>query len=933
MRFRSKASGGEAPQCASCDTRRAVEPRAAGAALRIVRRAAMLVIAWLAVVGAAHAQYGPEVPYTPSEFEAPISIGNWPGHAWVAFNYSDRGLGFDGSYMTAGILTDTFEDNFYGRWFLDFRGHVSERGGFFSNLGIGRRQHRRDSVHGFTFWWDYDGDELPGFGHTFNQLGVTLEALHQWWSMSMNAYFPVGRDSFVIGRPGDRFVGNNVLIRNGFDVAFRGVDVEVGGAVPGLETWNGWMYGGFYWFESDVVDGFAGGRVRLEVSPWRQVAAHFQVGHDKEFGTTSLLGVTLFLAGGRHQCASTRYYQPTRRNDHIVRKNQGAILATNPDTGVLWRVIHVNNTAPAGGDGSFERPFNNLAAAQAASQPDDIIFVHRGDGTTTGLNTGITLQARQKFFGDGIRHTIDTVEVGPFDIFIRADGSSPRLTNLLGPVVVLSDDNEVSNFTLVSPFDGIVGTNINNSEIRNIFASNVVNDVIRLAGVTGTHAMDNINVNDAGGHGVNLINNNAQIQITGSDFDDIDPTGVGAGVNIVQNTGASIVLVDDTVLDDSAFGVRAQVNTVNAFLLLQVSNSNITDHGIAGVGLTATDGATLLAIIDGNQIRRNGGGTLNPPLARGGITIEGTGLGANTTAVLVSILDNDMTSNQALAINRGAQVDAFFLQNVVSDVLIDNNSMSNFFGFGPAADAMNFRYQTNAGLPQFLTVTNNVVTNHAQSSLDILLLDDSELGNNTLDVVGLVVQNNQFQFNGAAAVQLETGATVGVHNAQLRGIFSNNVHQNSANGFAVISRSATSIGLTVENSQFNTNTADGFNGQSFNTSTQVVQIVNSTFNGHTQQAIDVDAFNASTYFLSIDGNLFAASGNPEVTVNSVNTALVRTRLINGNVATNGYTMVEGAGSTHEFEEDGTNVGTITLGAGVATVPLGTWAATAPFLPP
>jgi hypothetical protein len=897
----------------------------------------MLGIAWMAVLGTTHAQYGPEMPYTPSEFEAPISIGNWPGHAWVAFNYADRGFGFDGSYMTAGILTDAFEDNFYGRWFLDFRGHVSERGGFFSNLGIGRRQHRRDSVHGFTFWWDYDGDELPGFGHTFNQLGVTVEALHQWWSMSMNAYFPVGRDSFVIGRPGDRFVGNNVLIRNGFDVAFRGVDLEVGGAVPGLETWNGWLYGGFYWFESDVIDGFAGGRVRLEVSPWRQVAAHFQVGHDKEFGTTSLLGMTLYLAGGRHHCASTRYYQPTRRNDHIVRKNQEAVLATNPDTGVLWRVIHVNNTAPAGGDGSFENPFNNLAAAQAASQPDDIIFVHRGDGTTTGLDMGITLQARQKFFGDGIRHTINTVEVGPFDIFIRADGSSPRLTNLLGPVVVLNNDNEVSNFTLQSPFDGIVGVGVNNSDIRNIFASNVANDTIRLTGVTGSHNLSNIVVDTAGGHGVHLINNNAAINITGSDFDNIDPTGVGAGVNIVQNTGTSLVLVDNSRMDDSAFGVRAQVDSINSTLLLQVSNSTITDHGIAGVSLTATDGGTLLAVIDGNQIRRNGGGTLNPPLARGGITLLGTGLGANTTNMLVAIQNNDMTTNQALAINRGAQVDAFFFQNVASSVLIDNNDMSNFFAFGPAADAMKFQYQTNAGLPQFLTVTNNLVTNHAQSALDIQLVGASELGNNVLDVTGLVVQNNQFQFNGAPAVSIETGLAVGLHTAQVRGTFQNNLYTQSAGGLLVISRSNTSIGMTLLNEQFVNNGGIGLNSQTFNNSIQVLRVANSTFNVHATRGMQGAAINNSQLFMFIETNTFSGSGvQPDLLVTGNNASNVNVVLANGNVATN-FTVQRLAGAPNttvfRFEDDGTNIGTVNILGTVVTPPLGTIITLAPFLPP
>src|SRR4029077_12218804 len=62
---------------------------------------------------------------------------------------------------------------------------------------------------------------------------------------------------------------------------------------------------------------------------------------------------------------------------------------------------YVQNTAPAGGNGTQSAPFNQLASAETQSQPGDTIMVLAGDQTTANQNAGITLKNRQSLVGDG----------------------------------------------------------------------------------------------------------------------------------------------------------------------------------------------------------------------------------------------------------------------------------------------------------------------------------------------------------------------------------------------------------------------------------------------------------------------------------------------------------------------------------------------------
>src|SRR6185369_17717938 len=99
----------------------------------------------------------------------------------------------------------------------------------------------------------------------------------------------------------------------------------------------------------------------------------------------------------------------------------------------VWYVRDlVDSQNPAGGDGRSTDAFETLAAAEAASQPGDIIFVFRGDTGTTPLSGGITLKDGQKLWGEGIGLTVPG-----FGTLVPA-GSKPRIDNTSGDVVTIT---------------------------------------------------------------------------------------------------------------------------------------------------------------------------------------------------------------------------------------------------------------------------------------------------------------------------------------------------------------------------------------------------------------------------------------------------------------------------------------------------------------
>jgi hypothetical protein len=132
--------------------------------------------------------------------------------------------------------------------------------------------------------------------------------------------------------------------------------------------------------------------------------------------------------------------------------------AINPATGKPYTFWFVSNTSHS--QGTIESPFNTLLAAEAASAPNDVIYVFTGDGTDTGMNSGIALKRGQQLLGAGINQTMATTE-GKITIPAQ-DVGLPIISNTNDPsgfgVQLIAGNNVVSGLYLKDTIGNPVGT-------------------------------------------------------------------------------------------------------------------------------------------------------------------------------------------------------------------------------------------------------------------------------------------------------------------------------------------------------------------------------------------------------------------------------------------------------------------------------------------
>ena len=339
-----------------------------------------------------------------------------PGFFYYGVNGAGRGLGYFGSYMTLGGFIPYAQDDLGGFWSADLRTHLSTNGGFFSNVGVVRKQLTDNgSLLGFGLYWDYDGDmnQYSGtgdaiygqFGHVYQQIGVSGEILTDRGAIRSNGYMPVGTTAYNVGSPGNPFTKHYILCAYGLDAALGGADLEVGAWIPKLEAFGGMISVGGYTFGNAnewsqgpdtgdrMVPFFGGVYTRFDITVANNWDINLQYNNDPFFDSTGFARLTYRMGGSRRRNVPDQLEQPMMRNEHIVRGHQTPLVCGNRVTGNPWQVIHVDNTAAAGGNGTYEAPFTTLQEAQDskialgpagvinATNKWNIFYVHEGNST------------------------------------------------------------------------------------------------------------------------------------------------------------------------------------------------------------------------------------------------------------------------------------------------------------------------------------------------------------------------------------------------------------------------------------------------------------------------------------------------------------------------------------------------------------------------
>ncbi len=253
--------------------------------------------------------------------------------------------------------------------------------------------------------------------------------------------------------------------------------------------------------------------------------------------------------------------------------------------GMVW---YVKNNDTGTNDGRSTSPFQTLGQAQNASAGGDSIFVFKGDGTTTGQDSGIALQSNQALVGEA-----DDLVVGTRTVFTGNSSNRPDIGNSSGSGVMLAPSNTVEGLNIASHDSGAAISGDASATSGGTIHDDVVSGIYGAGGISliGTGGTWNISgLSDSvtwGGPG---------LKVTGPG------PGTGATVNV---TGSSNTLSTDTGdaldLENTAVGasnitfqsISAGTSTGGPADGIYLRNTGSGSLIVTGTGTTAGSGGTV----------------------------------------------------------------------------------------------------------------------------------------------------------------------------------------------------------------------------------------------------------------------------------------------------------------------------------------------------
>jgi hypothetical protein len=559
-----------------------------------------------------------------------------PGLFYYGINAADRGLGYRGSYMTLGGFIPAVQDDLGGFWSADLRTHLSQYGGFFSNVGAVRKQFIGGTILGVGVYWDYDGDMnqypttlIPGTstlfpgGQAYNQVGVSGEWLTDWGNLRSNGYIPLGSTAQYVGP----FVDNRVLCVNGINAALGGVDLEVGAYIPGLSDWAGMISVGGYGYGNAaytwdrgpeagqaVVPWFGGVFTRLDMTFIENWDFSLQANNDSYFDWTGFARLTYRMGASRRRNVPDQMEQPMMRNEHIVRAYQQPSTAINPATGDFWRLFYVDNSAAAGGTGTVESPFTTLTQAEtAATLPYDIVYVSAGNSGTSPYVTpvnGYRFNApNQLLVGEGSDYLLPTLNCGPSALFASVDSAYPVISNqsasLLGipaaAIVIDQPGVTVSHLQIVDspigisdgPGPGVIAPGVATVSDVIITGNSGINTQrgVEIAHSTGRFNFDRMQLQNLGDAAFVMSAANGNATLTNSQITDARGHAIlvsGNGARLAVDA-ASIRGTVGTAIEAAGTGARIAVaNSTISGTTSTSAGAAVTDRGLVASGSNST---------------------------------------------------------------------------------------------------------------------------------------------------------------------------------------------------------------------------------------------------------------------------------------------------------------------------------------------------------
>ncbi|HNS44531.1 MAG TPA: right-handed parallel beta-helix repeat-containing protein [Alphaproteobacteria bacterium] len=525
-----------------------------------------------------------------------------------------------------------------------------------------------------------------------------------------------------------RFTGSSLVadqtINKTKEIPLSGFDVEAGIKLPLLDTAS--IYGGAFHFYGDDAESLTGvkARARWRLTDWLELGAEHQ--NDNVRGATNFAEIRLRFPLGetKHQPKPAGIY--ARLDEDVIRdidivtqestesrtpvQNEQVI---NSDTNSPVVVHHVDNEAAGGGDGSAEHPYNTLSAAAAASNANEMIYVHAGDGTSTGQSNGITLnKTGQKLIGSGTSLTLASLGLKLLGVssstVILPKTTAPIVSNSGGNgVTVSANDVQIGGITVESTTGhGIYISNANNVKINNVSVNNIGNGttdygIYALYTTAGPWTLDLSNDAIANSY-------NTGIYVRTQNAANLTATIEN---NTVRNAGSYGIYARSegtSTLDATIRNNTLQNNVSRGLYLNSITNSNltatiedniITDNNSQGIYLQSQNFSTLNAMVQNNELMRNA-------------SYAAYGVSSNDSIMNADFIENTITDNNSYGLYLNSQTNSIFTTNI-TDNLIDDNSSYGMYLYAQSASQMN------------PTITGNTITDNSNIGMYIYGVNSS----------------------------------------------------------------------------------------------------------------------------------------------------------------------------------------------------------------
>ncbi|MCC9606669.1 right-handed parallel beta-helix repeat-containing protein [Blastopirellula sp. JC732] len=632
-----------------------------------------------------------------SSFASPYSNGLWGEYfPRVSVQHRTEGAGYNYSFTDFRTWVPLYESyDAHALTYFDGAFLLANDRNVGMNAVVGQRFYSDDYGRTFGGFVGYDNRDT-GI-QTVGQVVAGFESLGKI-DFRANGYFPTDTDPVSTGLTysDPTYVGYNIqlLQTTDFQTAMKGFDAEFGGALPYVGDYVR-AYLGMYNFQGEDSPQAWGWKTRFESHVTDRMRLYLTVSDDQVFDTNVVFGAAFFFPGSsarrvpRYDSFVNKMDEPLVRNEAVVVNNTSkyaTVNATNPVTGTDQRVIHVDPNAVAAGDGTVESPLNRLAEAQAASQANDVIFVHpRADDTQTNLKViTFSLKENQRILGSTTPHLF-TATQGTFDLPGYEVGNRPKIDAAID-MFYLADNNEISGFY----FDNIDDTPIRS--LGSVTNFNINNNYFSQG--TGTLTAQ---VNIANFSGVGVIRDNTFSNVGTSSVIPISVTSVGTAQ----------LTIDGNTINRTALGGNSPITVINngSLLTLDITNNYISNFVSAtGSAINVTSNGDLIANISQNEIYQG----VTAAVVDYGIFAELNGASSNLT------IDGNTigTIATAQAVDGGIWIE----DNTTgtSNVAITNNTVSDFLT--ASVYDVGIRYEADGGGTYNLVMTGNDV-NHSLSGV------------------------------------------------------------------------------------------------------------------------------------------------------------------------------------------------------------------------